>query len=364
MVTRVRPRPLRGRPSVSVVVPCYRYGHFLPECVGSVLDQDAVDVDVTILDDASPDDSADVARRLAADDPRVRLVAHTVNRGHIATFNEGLAAASGKYVVLLSADDLLTPGALGRATALMEAHDDVGLVYGFSRTFTDRPPPARTRVRSWSIWSGAEWLDLVCRRVSNPIYTPEVVMRTRTMHDLVGYDASLPHAADFLMWLRAATRGAIGRVNGVDQAYYRFHGHNMHMQQFPGALRDLSERHRAFEVLYDEVGDAVPAALRAAAGAGVAREAMVAALAGYRDGPPRPEAAGDLAALVAFAERIDPATRHGRLGRAYDDAVARAADGRRPRGSAALAALRERAVRHVRWRRWRATGIDGAVGSV
>ena len=50
-----------SRPTVSVVIPCYRYGRFLPACVQSVLDQDGVDVRVLIIDDASPDDSAEVA---------------------------------------------------------------------------------------------------------------------------------------------------------------------------------------------------------------------------------------------------------------------------------------------------------------
>ena len=53
--------------SVSVVIPCYRYGHYLADCVGSALDgQDGVDVRVLIIDDASPDDSADAARALEA----------------------------------------------------------------------------------------------------------------------------------------------------------------------------------------------------------------------------------------------------------------------------------------------------------
>jgi glycosyltransferase involved in cell wall biosynthesis len=352
------------RPRVSVVIPCYRYGHFLGQCVSSVLEQEGVDLDVTIIDDASPDDSAAVARRLAEADERIRVVVHEANQGHIATYNEGLAAADGDYVLLLSADDMLAPGALARAAALMETHPEVGLVYGFARTFADRPPPARTAVRSWSIWPGAEWLELVGRRVTNPIYTPEAVMRTKTMHELVGYDHRLPHAADFLMWLRAASRVSIGRVNGVDQAYYRFHGHNMHMERFPGALRDLRERHLAFEILFEELGDAVPVGLREAASAGVAREALVLAVQGYRHGPPPPDQATTLGQLVAFAAEIHPPSRRSRPGRAYDAAVTRARAGKGPLIPAAVTAPWDRALRHVRWRRWRATGIDGPVGSV
>lgn len=51
---------------MSVVIPCYRYGHFLEDVVHSALcDQHGVDVRVLIIDDASPDDSAEVARTIA-----------------------------------------------------------------------------------------------------------------------------------------------------------------------------------------------------------------------------------------------------------------------------------------------------------
>ena len=50
--------------TVDIVVPCYRYGHFLEECVGSILNQSLDDVRILIIDDASPDDSAAAAKAL------------------------------------------------------------------------------------------------------------------------------------------------------------------------------------------------------------------------------------------------------------------------------------------------------------
>ena len=361
---RMTPQDPPSPPTVSVVVPCYRYGHFLPACVRSILDQEGVDVDVLIVDDASPDDSAAVAHHLAEEDPRVRVLVHAVNQGHIATYNEGLAAVRGEYVVLLSADDMLAPRGLANATALLAANPEVGLVYGFTRSFSAEPPPARTAARSWSIWPGEEWLRLVCHRASNPISTPEVVMRAETMRDLVGYDDRLPHAADFLLWLRTATRASIGRVNGVDLAYYRVHGANMHMSQYPGALRDLGERKRAFDILFDEDAAHLPdaAALRDAADRGVAREALVLACRAYRRGVPGDEEAEALARLVDLAERIWPPSRTSRLRRSYEAQVARARRGRGPLLPRRLAEVRDRGIDHLRWRRFRRSGIDGALG--
>ena len=76
---------------VSVIIPCYRYAHFLPECVASVLAQPGVDLQVLILDDASPDDTPAVAAAVAAADSRVAYRRHASNLGHIATYSDGLA---------------------------------------------------------------------------------------------------------------------------------------------------------------------------------------------------------------------------------------------------------------------------------
>ena len=113
-----------------MVVPCYNYGHYLPACLGSALNQPGVEVEAIVVDDASPDGSGEVAERLSAADSRVRLIRHPRNKGHIATYNDGLEAARGDYLVLLSADDLLAPGSLARAAALLEANPEVGFAYG------------------------------------------------------------------------------------------------------------------------------------------------------------------------------------------------------------------------------------------
>src|SRR5579862_6417177 len=177
--------------SVSVVIPCYNYGHFLPEAVSSVLNQAGVDVRVLIIDDASQDDSAQVAQQIAESDPRVEVVVHQVNQGHLKTYNEGLLDwADGDYTVLLSADDQLTPGALRRAANLLDANPGVGFVYGHPIHFNydSAPPPARTTVRGWSIWPGQWWIERQFRYTHSCITSPEVVVRTSLQKHVGGYD--------------------------------------------------------------------------------------------------------------------------------------------------------------------------------
>jgi glycosyltransferase involved in cell wall biosynthesis len=264
--------------SVSVLIPCYKYGHFLEDAVTSVLDdQEGVDVRVLIIDDASPDDSADMARKIAARDPRVEVTVHTLNRGNIATFNEGLLEwADGDYCALVSADDQLTPGALRRARDLLDAHPGAGFVYGHAQWVTRGSPlpTARTGVRGWSVWPGPWWLERLYRQGENPITSPEVVMRTSLLKRVGGFDARLPHAADMELWLRLAANADVGFIRGVDQAYYFLHEQNMR-KNFT-ALRDLRERRMAFEMVLDRYSESLADAnrMRDLALSQIARESL------------------------------------------------------------------------------------------
>jgi glycosyltransferase involved in cell wall biosynthesis len=250
--------------SVSVVIPCYNYGHFLREAISSALDdQPGSEVRVLVIDDASTDGSAEVAQAIAASDARVEVLAHPANRGHIATYNEGLLDwADGDYSVLLSADDRLAPGALRRATELLDAHPEVGFAYGHPVRFQDGTPApaARTTVRGWSVWPGHWWLERRFRDSVSCISSPEVVVRTAVQKQAGGYDPRLPHTADIDMWLRLAAVADVGYIRGADQAFYRAHGQNMTISRTP--LVDLRQRRLAYESVIDRCGDQLPEAAR------------------------------------------------------------------------------------------------------
>ena len=313
----VRPAPMSRVPRVSVMVPCYNYGRYLPQVLAALSDQPGVDVDVLIVDDASTDGSGEVAERLAAETAGVSVLRHRENQGHISTYNDGLAAVTGDYVVLLSADDLLPPGALGRAVALMEAHPRVGLVYGYARSFTDDPPEVDPRVRNWSVWKGLDWLGASARKGRCFISSPEVVMRRDALLDAgCRYDPRLPHSGDFDMWLRTAVNWDIGRVNGPVQALYRVHDANMHLTVFAGWLTDLRERRTTFEILFDERALTRPQVtrLRPQAMRALAREALSHALAAHRE-----HAAPDLVSgYIEFALETDASVRGSLLWRACE----------------------------------------------
>ena len=276
---KVAPEPLGDGPrrTVSVIVPSYNYAALLPGCVESVLSQEGVDVRVLIVDDQSPDDTQAVGEALSGADERVTLHRNDVNLGLIGTANVGLAWADGDFVVLLSADDFLTPGALRRAVAVMEAHPDVGMVYGRAPYFReDRPFPATTGTwHGTDIWRGSDWIRTRCRSAQNCISSPEVVVRASVARAVGGYDPDCTHASDLNMWLRIAAVSDVAYLRGVPQAIYRVHAGSM-LRSAHNPLRDLHERRKAFDAFFAgagrELSDA--AELRDLAARALARQAL------------------------------------------------------------------------------------------
>jgi hypothetical protein len=298
------------RPQVSVIVPCYDYASYLPGCVGSVLDQRGVDVRVLIIDDCSTDDTPAVATGLAEADPRVEVRRHPVNRGHIATYNEGLAWADGDYVALVSADDIVTPDAFSRAASVMGDNPGVGLVYGRALYApSDQPLPTPTgRWRGTTVWDGRRWIGRRCRTGYNCISSPEVVVRTSVHQQVGGYRHELPHSGDLELWLRIAAVADIAYVRGIPQAIYRVHPRSMLRSRFADPLVDLEHRRAAYDAFFAEWRPFVPEAegLERTVGRALARQALwQASRAIDRD---RLDVV-DIEALTAFAHAASPDAR-------------------------------------------------------
>lgn len=111
------PAPVRDRSSsgagvdVSVIVPVYNTAPWLSDCLRGVQRQTGVSVEVICVDDGSTDSSPEILQRLAASDPRIRVVTQA-NGGLSVARNTGMAEASGRYLCFLDSDDYWGPDAL------------------------------------------------------------------------------------------------------------------------------------------------------------------------------------------------------------------------------------------------------------
>jgi glycosyltransferase involved in cell wall biosynthesis len=250
---------------IDVVVPCYKYGHFLAGCVESILNQSIKDVRVLIIDDASPDESAVVARDLARQDARIQVEVHKENRGHIATYNEGIEWASAPYFLILSADDLLAPGALKRAVDILNRRDDVVLTYGGCiELWPGQPLPLmddKYLDAQWHVRPGLDYVQETCIKLSNLVPTPTAIARTSVQKRIGGYRPALWHAGDMEMWLRFAAHGSVAKTSVV-QGFYRKHGNNMSTPVYKKVVENYVQQKQVFDVFFTGDGAILPGAAR------------------------------------------------------------------------------------------------------
>jgi Glycosyl transferase family 2 len=294
--------------TVDVIVPCYRYAQYLRQCVQSVLSQRGVDVRVLIIDDASPDHTPEVGRQLADDDARVAYTRHLSNRGHIATYNEGLSWASADYLLLLSADDYLLEGALERAVELMNQHPEVGFTFGNAIAQDGSGvmrsigiPVSLADAEHPRVLAGVSFMRTTGAR--NIVPTPTAVVRTELQKVVGGYRKELPHTGDMEMWLRLAARASVGVV-GANQAVYRQHTANM-----SGSykwLQDLQQREAALHSFLDDCEHLLDdkRAIRRQLFQQLGREAVGAASWAFNDD--KMELSDE---LLAYARLVDPSVR-------------------------------------------------------
>ncbi|WP_022708562.1 glycosyltransferase [Paracoccus zeaxanthinifaciens] len=122
----VRPSPqeVQDIPDVSIVIPVYGVERYVAECLGSIQRQSMQNFEVILIDDVSPDRSADIVESFVAHDPRFRLVRRTENVGPGFARNQGMDLASGRFVLFIDPDDYMPdPGHLKRVVDMADADE-------------------------------------------------------------------------------------------------------------------------------------------------------------------------------------------------------------------------------------------------
>jgi glycosyltransferase involved in cell wall biosynthesis len=217
-------------PTVTFVIPCYKLGHLLHQCVESILAQDFEDFEVLIMDDCSPDDTPSVARSFR--DPRVLHVRNDPNLGHMRNYNKGVELARGRYVWLISADDYLRrPYVLRRYVEVMERNPRIG--YAFCSGVGVRDGEETGLIESsrcgkgdW-VMPGTEWLRRLLH--VNNVLAASVMARRACYMTLGNYPLDMPWANDWYMWCLFAFDYDVAYFD-EPMVCYRQHGLSMTSQ--------------------------------------------------------------------------------------------------------------------------------------
>lgn len=232
-----------GGPSVSVIIPCHNYGRFLGDAISGALGQTYAPVQVLVIDDASSDDTPEVAARFGK--------AVTYHRGKwggpSGARNYGIRQAKGKYVALCDADDRWLPGKLEAQVDIFRRLPDTGLVHGGWRLFRSEDD------ETLMVFAPPEEADVHEVIGSCPIGCSTSIFPKALFESVEGFDETLRGPEDWDLWIRLASRAAVRSVPSL-VAEYRMHGKSL-SRQHERQLRDSTRVLRKYRSLHTDCRD-------------------------------------------------------------------------------------------------------------
>jgi GT2 family glycosyltransferase len=204
-----------SEPSISILVPSYNPGKFLPLAINSALDQIGSDDEILVQDAVSTDGTVDYLRDLAALEPRVKPVVGK-DRGQSDALNLALKRAKNPWVLWLNADDVVLPSALDALRAAVRSDPDVDLVIGASQihrvggsvvdTFDGRPLNV-----GWMVKHGCA------------AFSGSILMRADFVRQVGGLEPELHTVMDLSLQLRMAEVGPRETIISAPIGALRFH---------------------------------------------------------------------------------------------------------------------------------------------
>jgi glycosyltransferase involved in cell wall biosynthesis len=183
---------LSEHPTISAVIPCYNGARWLAEALESVRAQTLPVDEIIVVDDASADDSGDIARKYGA-----TVIRNPVNRGEGYSRNVGFKRASGELIAWLDADDMWMPNHVSTLTALLQRFPQAAAAFGAVQRFGLRNELIRGHVPPGPP-SNVFWLafgDWVHATIASIIHRAALL-------DVGGFNERERYSVDFDLWLR------------------------------------------------------------------------------------------------------------------------------------------------------------------
>jgi glycosyltransferase involved in cell wall biosynthesis len=201
---------------VTAIVPVYRGERTLAQALSSLLVQDMDGLEVIVIDDGSPDRSADIAIKMEeAGDGRLAVLRQS-NCGLAATLNRGIGLARGKYIARQDQDDIVLAGRLVKQVAHLEANPDVAMVGTWAQIYAEDTPTQRYHRHP----SSDEVLQLELL-FDNPFVHSSMMIRADVLREMGGYceDNSRQPPEDYELWSRIARKYRVANIPEVLTVY-------------------------------------------------------------------------------------------------------------------------------------------------
>ncbi len=185
-------------PLVSIILPTYNGHEVVGDAVDSILAQTYTNIEVIIIDDASPIEILTIIHKRCYSG-KVRYICNENNLGLAGSLNVGIQYARGKYIARMDDDDFSMPDRIAKQVAFLESHIEVD-VLGTGVAFYDQDLKF---IRN-HIFPADH--DAIVRHLgrTNPMAHPTVMMRSSFLQRSGGYDDSLRRMEDLELWGRMA----------------------------------------------------------------------------------------------------------------------------------------------------------------
>jgi glycosyltransferase involved in cell wall biosynthesis len=201
-----------SRQRISVVIPCYNSASFLPQALQSVREQTRAVDEIIVVDDASTDGSAAIAR-----EAQVTCISLQANVGPGAARNAGISASTGELIAFLDADDYWMPTHVEDVAGLLERYPESAVAFSRIRRFGEEdlvaPPHVPEGPPSNMFWRLIEE-NIVAQ--SSAVVRRDILVRNGC------YSSGLRYSEDYDLWLRLARRYPFVCTSAVT-ACYRVH---------------------------------------------------------------------------------------------------------------------------------------------
>lgn len=201
---------------IAVCIPAYNGARFIATAVESVLHQSFNDYTLTVVDDCSSDGTAEIVQGL--DGSRVSLLRNEKNLGLVGNWNRCVDVARDELVLLLHQDDVLGPSFLADVVRFFDQHPGVGLVSTAGLPIDSRGrvnttvrlfnPRYRRRARGARVLSAG--YEAIMYLLRYGVAVSGVVVRKSAYETVGTFDTAFPYSADEEMWIRIASRYAVG----------------------------------------------------------------------------------------------------------------------------------------------------------
>jgi glycosyltransferase involved in cell wall biosynthesis len=201
---------------VSVYITNYNYGRYIRKAIDSVLCQTLQDFELIIIDDGSTDNSKEIIESYA-DNPKIQII-YQQNKGLNITNNVALKIANGKYIVRLDADDYFERDALEVMSNILNADDELGLVFP-DYYLVDEDGNILYEEKRHSFEKDVTLLDM-------PAHGACTMIRKSFLQSLGGYDEQFKCQDGYDLWVRFTAKYKVTNVNKVLFSYRR-HGNNL-----------------------------------------------------------------------------------------------------------------------------------------